>query len=294
MRNLVRNVFIIALLTTPIIHAHSQTSTLVFEQGVDGFEGFADTSIYEDLVNNAGGDFDGIIVGTTANDDLRRGLLKIDLSSIAPGTVVVSATLQLTVDLSPPGDRDETDYDLHLVTSDWGEGETGDFTPGGQGAPAVAGDATWNANFHEQSQWTTPGGDFVAEASATAPIGGAEFVGEWASEALADDVQQWIDTPSSNFGWAILSAIEGTTQRAKRFHSSEADANGPRLTVVVESEAGDPEDIDGSGGVDAIDVQLAINGALGIDISPFSADVNNDGATNAIDVQLVINAVLGV
>jgi hypothetical protein len=128
MRNLVRNVFIIALLTTPIIHAHSQTRTLVFEQGVDGFDGFADTSIYEDLVDNSGGDFDGVIVGTTGNDDLRRGLMKIDLSSIAPDTVVVSATLELTVDLSPPGDDDETDYALHHVAVDWGEGDTGDFS----------------------------------------------------------------------------------------------------------------------------------------------------------------------
>jgi hypothetical protein len=148
--------------------------------------------------------------------------------------------------------------------------------------------------FHEQSQWTTPGGDFAAEASATASVGGAETVGEWTGARLASDVQQWIDNPATNFGWAILSAIEGTTQRAKRFHSSEADANGPRLTVVIESEAVEPEDIDGSGGVDAVDVQLAINGALGIDISPFRADVNSDGSTNAIDVQLVINAVLGV
>lgn len=52
------------------------------------------------------------------------------------------------------------------------------------------------------------------------------------------------------------------------------------------------EDIDQSGQVNAIDVQLVINGALGIDIGGLDADVNADAAVNAIDVQLVINAAL--
>lgn len=54
-----------------------------------------------------------------------------------------------------------------------------------------------------------------------------------------------------------------------------------------------PGDVNGSGAVDAVDVQLSINAALGISIAPYDADVNNDGAVNAIDVQLVINAALG-
>jgi hypothetical protein len=53
-------------------------------------------------------------------------------------------------------------------------------------------------------------------------------------------------------------------------------------------------DIDGNGAVDAVDVQLGINGALGISIGSFNADVNNDGDVNAVDVQVVINAALGI
>src|SRR5690606_34701737 len=53
-------------------------------------------------------------------------------------------------------------------------------------------------------------------------------------------------------------------------------------------------DIDGSGVVNAVDVQLVVNAVLGISIDPFSGDVNDDGALNAIDVQLVVNAVLGI
>jgi hypothetical protein len=53
-------------------------------------------------------------------------------------------------------------------------------------------------------------------------------------------------------------------------------------------------DIDDNGTVNAIDVQLVINAALGIPIDPFDADIDQSGETNATDVQLVINAALGL
>jgi len=50
-------------------------------------------------------------------------------------------------------------------------------------------------------------------------------------------------------------------------------------------------DIDRSGGVDAIDVQVVINGALGLPVAQLT-DVDHDLHTNVADIQLVINAVL--
>lgn len=50
-------------------------------------------------------------------------------------------------------------------------------------------------------------------------------------------------------------------------------------------------DVNGDGQLNAIDVQLTINGALGLPIEG-DADVNDDGSVNAVDVQLIINAVL--
>ena len=52
-------------------------------------------------------------------------------------------------------------------------------------------------------------------------------------------------------------------------------------------------DINADGTLDASDVQLATNAALGMDVSPYNADVNGDGVINAVDVQIVINKVLG-
>ena len=52
-------------------------------------------------------------------------------------------------------------------------------------------------------------------------------------------------------------------------------------------------DIDSSGGVNAVDVQLVINAALGFDIGGLDGDVDGSGDVNASDVQAVINAALG-
>jgi hypothetical protein len=54
-----------------------------------------------------------------------------------------------------------------------------------------------------------------------------------------------------------------------------------------------PGDVDGSGSVDAIDIQAVINAALGI-VGEGDYDIDGDGKVSAVDVQLVINAVLGL
>jgi len=52
-------------------------------------------------------------------------------------------------------------------------------------------------------------------------------------------------------------------------------------------------DVDKSGDVDAVDVQLVINGALELPVAQLT-DVDYDLQTNVADIQLVINAVLGI
>ncbi|MBI4560037.1 MAG: VCBS repeat-containing protein [Candidatus Hydrogenedentes bacterium] len=54
-----------------------------------------------------------------------------------------------------------------------------------------------------------------------------------------------------------------------------------------------PGDVNGTGGSDAVDVQLVINAALGLDNQP-GRDANCDERVDAVDIQLVINAALGL
>jgi len=54
-------------------------------------------------------------------------------------------------------------------------------------------------------------------------------------------------------------------------------------------------DVNADGSVNAVDVQLVINGALGLTpASGVNTDITGDGQSNAVDVQLVINAALGI
>ncbi len=54
-----------------------------------------------------------------------------------------------------------------------------------------------------------------------------------------------------------------------------------------------PGDVNDDGIVDASDVQLVINSALGVEGAP-NGDINRGGTVDATDVQLVINAALGI
>ena len=54
-----------------------------------------------------------------------------------------------------------------------------------------------------------------------------------------------------------------------------------------------PADVNRSGEVDAVDVQLVINAALSLE-TEWNCDTNGDGAVNAVDIQGVINAALGL
>jgi len=50
-------------------------------------------------------------------------------------------------------------------------------------------------------------------------------------------------------------------------------------------------DVNADGFVNAIDIQLVVNGVLGTGFVP-TGDVNRDGSMNAIDIQMVVNGVL--
>lgn len=76
-------------------------------------------------------------------------------------------------------------------------------------------------------------------------------------------------------------------------HHHNAGPNRAEVVAVIHH--AQIYDVDGDGDVNAVDVQLVINGALGLTLpGGVDADVNRDGKIDAIDVQLVINAALGI
>jgi hypothetical protein len=213
----------------------------------DGFNGACGAGGGQ-LSNGAGKDlFAGFL---QPFDEAKRAVVRFDLGSIPPGTVVTSATLTLNVNRSVNSGNEP--FALHRVTASWGEGASnadgsgGPGNNGGGGAPAIAPDATWCERFFGGADWTTPGGDFVAGASATISIDGPEPLGlgpaTWGSTAqMVADVQGWVDDPASNFGWIVIgneTTVPQGQASTKRFDSREgADpALWPRLTVGIEQQ----------------------------------------------------------
>jgi len=65
------------------------------------------------------------------------------------------------------------------------------------------------------------------------------------------------------------------------------------LFVVFPAFARIAGDVDNSDAVDAMDVQLVINGALKLSV-PYPVDIDQSGSVDAMDVQLVIYAALHI
>lgn len=96
--------------------------------------------------------------------------------------------------------------------------------------------------------------------------------------------------------YPVVSAdvLAGTSCRASVIPVFYNSAWKPKMTgLTFDFEAPIlPCDINRDGTVNSLDIQLAVNGILGYDISPYNADVNGDGVADAVDLQTEINAVL--
>ena len=195
----------------------------------------ADALIYEDasgITANGAGGF--LLAGRTtqASGSRRRSLLQFDFTPLPAGAVITSASLQLhlvtvtTADLA---------VSLHRLTTPWTAGASNPAGNESSGATALTGDSTWlHASFPE-TLWTAPGGDHTATPSASSTVTGEAGFFTWTSPALATDVQQWLNLPSTNAGW-LLRGDEISPQTAKRFDSADSATPDwrPRLTLTYD------------------------------------------------------------
>ena len=212
-------------------NAHSATAILGASK---------DNTLFQSAVDSSGGGAAGIFAGATGTGSPRRALIAFDVAGSLPSGATITS-VQFTLHLALTGGGSSQSFALHRLTADWGEGTAGDSLPtvmnSGQGFPAAAGDATWNARFYSSTPWTSPGatGDFAATASASALVAAViETPYSWLSTpAMVSDVQSWLSNPATNFGWALVAADEATRGTARAFYSREAtlDASGDLLDL---------------------------------------------------------------
>jgi len=198
---------------------------------------FMDNTIYaeSDTLSNAKGQYS--YAGTNNNNAMpRRALLAFAIADSLPaGAVIDSVTLRLVMTKKTPGAGDAT-VTLRRLTAPWGEGTSiANLGPGeGGGGSVTPGDATWSFQFYDTDLWSVPGGDFAL--GGVYPVVTTSTLGPyvWQSAQMTADVQQWLDTPTSNFGW-ILMGQEGGAATVRQFGSREnaIAADRPRLTVYI-------------------------------------------------------------
>ena len=194
----------------------------------------ADTTLLEVAADNNLGGADFFNAGTAGNGYRNRALLQFDFNNLLPpGAVITSAELTLQIVRQPRSGAANSFFGLRPVLQSWGEGGQvpADANSPGLGAPAVAGEATWNAALVGGSLWPVAGGNFSEPASAYAPGGtlGEQLYFESTSELIAD-LQRWLDHPEQNFGWSLASEDEDTGKTARSFASRESGF-GPLLTL---------------------------------------------------------------
>jgi hypothetical protein len=172
-----------------------------------------------------------LFAGMTNGSQRRRALLAFDIASqIPPGSQITDVALKLEVSQTASGPELMA---LHRVSADWGEGSSNAGpSRDGDGAASRAGDATWIHTFFPDRSWTKAGGDFDVATDATAPAAFGPVT--WGSSAaMIARLQDWLDQPSTNFGWIIV-GNEATARTAKRFDSREITASTARPSLTIE------------------------------------------------------------
>ncbi|MCI0439170.1 MAG: DNRLRE domain-containing protein [Chloroflexi bacterium] len=178
------------------------------------------------LSNGAGAH---IFAGKNESGEARRAVIAFDIAgNIPPGASIIEVELSLNMSRTTSGAQTVS---LHRLLADWGEGASDAPGEEGGGAPSQSGDATWIHRFFDSEQWNISGGDFAPGASASTLVAGlGEYT--WSSEQMSADVQAWLDSPSTSFGW-ILIGNESASRTSKRFDSRENDVEASRPSLRV-------------------------------------------------------------
>ncbi|MEO0514281.1 MAG: DNRLRE domain-containing protein [Planctomycetota bacterium] len=202
----------------------ASAETLTFRQGVDGYAGTSDTSLFEDNANTsiAGSKRLFIQNGEKGGQPNQRHVLirfgnlyGEGQRQVPAGATVTKATLTLSRDygFSPDGG-----LEVYAMTVPFENG------------------ATWNS-FGD--------GVSLGEQTESQPVGAFSLFNTESGGATADvtaSVAAWASDPSANLGWAIREADRVGFKGTSAAYSSEAEDLDTRPMLTVEFTPAEPAD----------------------------------------------------
>ena len=197
----------------------------------------ADTSLYQ---GNPDGNLGAttLVSGTNQKNSVSRALFSFDLSSIPGNAIINEAHVSLAVTKRPDPDQHggpiPSDFGLYRLLVSWGEGSGTAVT----GSPTNGG-ATWSARFFPLVSWDYVGGsagvDYVDSPSSSTLVDDLGIYVFQNTPLLVQDVESWVNSPETNFGFMLISNNESTLGTGRRFASREqATGTFPAPTLTVD------------------------------------------------------------
>ncbi|MEM3126744.1 MAG: DNRLRE domain-containing protein, partial [Candidatus Woesearchaeota archaeon] len=201
------------LLRTDLIPGQTYTFVLTptdpgFGETITAPENISDSRIRSATPNTNFGLNGFIRAGRKTADNIHRGIIRFNISSLPTGIRVDNAALRLFFFSIPGGDNvGLRTFGVHRIQQnpprDWIETQV-----------------TWN-EYTTGNVWTSPGGDFNSVSTFNVTFGSAAlntFI-EW---NVTSDVELFNQNRSANFGWVIKDELEDTNDFRRDFRSSEA------------------------------------------------------------------------
>jgi hypothetical protein len=201
-----------------VISATPVMGDRIFQNGLSSYTGGNDSYINAAAATTNYGTNTRMTVCGYADQgatNVQRGLVKFDVTSIPTSTTITRATLYL--------------YSYQVAGSSGYYGAyplTRAFTDT---------TATWNT-YDGTNAWTTAGGDFNSTADGTSAK--QSVAGVWYAFDVTSRVQQWITTPSANYGWVIKCTDENLHNQDLFYTSDYATDTTLRPKLVVSDMTG--------------------------------------------------------
>ena len=165
-----------------------------------------DADMYMSNPDNAYGTTPTIYVG---NNDLWRGLVNFDLSSIPSGAIITSATLKLA---KVGGSSNNLEIGVYSLTNQWSDAYV-----------------TWNRRL-SGVVWSNAGGDYNSTLISSTIVGSSNVTYSW---DVTSTVQNWVSGTVTNYG-LIMKGLSSTTY-TKYFASLDGSTNDyPTLYITYE------------------------------------------------------------
>ena len=146
------------------------------------------------------------------------GLVRFELSSIAAGTAIVAAELRLT---TAAASLSSGQVSLYEIQQGWDQGTQ----------VGAAGAANWTQR-QSGTAWTTAGvGAGSRDTVALAVVQPYQNTTTYSLTMPASQIQKWVDTPATNFGFALVASGTGNGDSVA-FVAAEGTA-GSQPTLLV-------------------------------------------------------------